>query len=122
METLFVYGTLRTTEGHPMHNFLRGYCDLLGEASMGGIKVQLEGYCGVQPSGDPNERVVGELYRIHSNASDDLFRGLDRYEGCSEECTEPHEFFRHRQEVRLLAASEIYDAWVYLYSSCAGPE
>ena len=59
MEYLFVYGTLRTTEGHPMHNYLRGYCDLLGDAHVGGVKVELDGYPGLIPSGNPDARVVG---------------------------------------------------------------
>lgn len=116
MEYLFVYGTLRTTEGRPMHNYLRGYCDFLGEADVGGIKIALDGYPGLLPSGDPNTRVKGELYRIHNDASDDLFAGLDHYAGCSENDPEPHVFFRHRQDVTLLADQKIYAAWVYLYS------
>ena len=116
MQYLFVYGTLLTTSGHPMHNFLRGYCDFLGAASIGGIKIDLGGYPGLIPSGDPDARVVGELYRIHEGASDILFDGLDHYEGCSDDDPEPHEFFRHRQDVTLLSDQTVYEAWVYLYN------
>lgn len=124
MEHLFIYGTLRTTEGHPLHNYLRGLTDFLGAASIGGIKVELEGYTGLLPSGDPNERVVGELYRIHEGASEKLFEVLDSYEGCGKEDPEPHEFFRHRQDVTLEADEEpsadkdqkTLEAWVYLYA------
>jgi gamma-glutamylcyclotransferase (GGCT)/AIG2-like uncharacterized protein YtfP len=119
---IFVYGTLRTTEGHPMHNYLRAYCDLLGDANIGGIKIELDGYPGLLPSGDPDARVKGELYRIHHGAGDDLFKGLDRYEGCSEDDPEPHEFFRHRQDVTLLADQKVYEAWVYLYSGNMGKD
>ena len=99
-----------------MHNFLRGFCDFLGAASIGGIKVDLGDYPGLLPSGDPDDRVVGELYRIHDGACEKLFDGLDRYEGCSEDDPEPHEFFRHRQDVTLLADNSLYEAWVYLYN------
>ena len=116
METLFVYGSLLTTHGHPMHNFLRGYCDFLGAATVGGIKVDLDGYSGLVPSGDPDDRVVGELFRIHDGASDKLFAGLDVFEGCSEDDPEPHEFFRHRLDVTLLADESMYEAWVYLFN------
>lgn len=116
MEYLFVYGTLLTTSGHPMHNYLRGYCDFLGPASIGGIKIDLGDYPGLVPSGDPDDRVEGELYRIHDGASEKLFDGLDRYEGCSDDDPEPHEFFRHRQDVTLLADQKVYEAWVYLYN------
>ena len=116
MEYLFVYGTLRTIEGHPMHNYLRAFCDNLGDATIGGIKVDLGGYPGLLPSGDPAARVEGELYRIHNGASDKLFEALDRYEGCSEDDLEPHEYFRHRQDVTLKDDFEIYEAWVYLYN------
>lgn len=115
MEYFFVYGSLRTTEGRPMHNYLRAYCDFLGEANVGGIKIELDGYVGLQPSGDADARVKGELYCIHPGASDDLFRVLDCYVGCSEDGPEPSEFFRHRQDVTLLAYQEVYEAWVYLY-------
>ena len=99
-----------------MHNFLRGYCDLMGEASIGGIKIDLGDYPGLLLSGDPEARVTGELYRIHQGASEELFDGLDRYEGCSEDDPEPHEYFRHRQDVMLLADERVYEAWVYLYN------
>lgn len=116
MEYLFVYGTLRTIEGHPMHNFLRGYCDLLGSATIGGIKIDLGGYPGLLPSGDPEARVEGELFRICYGDSAELFDGLDRYERCSEDDPEPHEYFRHRQDVMLLSDEQVYEAWVYLYN------
>lgn len=99
-----------------MHNYLRGYCDFLGAATVGGIKIDLDGYPGLVPSGDPDERVEGELYRIHDGASEKLFAGLDGYEGCSDDDPEPHEYFRHRQDVMLLADQTIYEAWVYLYN------
>lgn len=99
-----------------MHNYLRGFCDFLGNARIRGIKVELDGYFGLLPSGDLKARVEGELYRIHHGASGELFKGLDRYEGCSEDDPEPHEFFRHRQDVTLLSKSKTYEAWVYLYS------
>lgn len=119
MQHLFIYGILRTTQGHPLHNYLRGLSDFLGKASIGGIVVDLGGYPGLLPSRDPNERVEGELYRIHEGASEKLFEVLDRHEGCSEEDPEPHEFFRHRQDVTLLVGDqkqETYEAWVYLYA------
>ena len=99
-----------------MHNYLRGYCDLMGIAIIGGIRIELDGYPGLIPSGDPDEVVEGELYRIHAGASEDLFKGLDRYEGCSDDDPEPHEFFRHRQDVTLMADRNVYEAWVYLYN------
>jgi len=130
MQHLFIYSTLRTTEGHPLHNYLRGLSDFVGKASIGGIKVELDGYVGLLPSRDPNERVTGELYRIHEGASEKLFEVLDAYEGCGKEDPEPHEFFRHRQDVMLDADGEpsanqepsadknqkAIEAWVYLYN------
>lgn len=103
-----------------MHNYLRGFCDLLGNADIGGVKVELDGHFGLLPSGDPKERVIGELYRIHPDAGDELFKVLDRHEGCSENDPEPHEFFRHRQDVTLMSDKKIYEAWVYLYNGNLG--
>jgi len=118
MEYLFIHGSLRTTEGHPLHNYLRGLSDFLGKASMGGIKVDLGEYSGLLPSRDPNERVAGELYRIHDGASEKLFEVLDAYEGCGKDDPEPHEFFRHSQDVTFEddQKQKIVEAWVYLYA------
>ncbi|GAB1257585.1 gamma-glutamylcyclotransferase [Aurantivibrio plasticivorans] len=116
-EYLFVYGTLRTVEGHPMHNYLRSFCDLVGDATVRGIKIDLGEYPGLIPSGNPEEIVDGELYRIHEGDSGKLFDALDRYEGCSEDDPEPHEYFRHRLDVTLSADKQVYEAWVYLYNA-----
>lgn len=116
MEFLFVYGTLRAIDGHPMHNYLRSFCHFMGEASIGGIRVDLGDYPGLLPSGNPEHRVLGELYRIQEGASTPLFDALDRYEGCGPDDPEPHLFFRHRQDVTLLAEQQIIEAWVYFYN------
>lgn len=116
-ELLFVYGTLRTTEGHPLHNYLRGLSDFIGLASIGGIKIDLEvGYPGLLLSNNANETVFGELYRIHEDKARELFDVLDRYEGCHEEDPEPHEYFRYQRDVTLLVDNEVYKAWVYIYN------
>lgn len=100
-----------------MHNYLRSYCDLVGEASVGGIKIDLGDYPGLLPSGDPSARVNGELFRIHEGATNALFDALDHYEGCSEDDPEPHEFFRHRLDVRLMSDENAeFEAWVYVYN------
>lgn len=113
---LFVYGKLITTEGHPVHNYLRGVSDFMGAATVGGIKIELDdGGLGLMISGNANEKVVGELYRIHEGCEQELFEVLDRFEGCGDEDEEPHEFFRHQREVSLLAGGEVHRAWVYIY-------
>lgn len=116
MEYLFVYDSLRTTEGHPMHNYLRARCDFLGAAMIGGTTMEVEGRIGLLLSGNPDEQVEGELYCIHDGAGDELFDVLDRYEGCSEDDPEPHEFFRHRREVTLHIDQQVLEAWVYIYN------
>lgn len=76
----------------------------------------MDGRPGVLPSGNAQERVEGELYAIHEGASEELFNVLDRYEGCSEDDPEPHEFFRHRLEALQQADQQVVEAWVYLYN------
>lgn len=116
-EYLFVYGTLRTTEGHPLHNYLRGLSDFVGPATIGGIKIELEGgYPGLLISNNVDEKVTGELYCLHEGKAHELFDVLDRYEACHEDDPEPHEYFRHRRDVTLLADNSIYSAWVYIYN------
>lgn len=115
-EHLFVYGTLRTTEGHPLHNYLRGLSDFMGAANIGGIKIELEGgYPGLLISNNADEKVEGELYRTHEDKAYELFDVLDRYEACHEDDPEPHEYFRFKRNVTLLANSKVYVAWVYIY-------
>jgi gamma-glutamylcyclotransferase (GGCT)/AIG2-like uncharacterized protein YtfP len=114
-EYLFVYGDLRTNEGHPLHNYLRGLSDYLGIATVGAIRVDVDGRAGVLPSAHPEDKVSGELYRIHDGAGDGLFGVLDRYEGCGEDEAEPGEFFRHRLQATLRDDALSVDAWVYLY-------
>ena len=53
---LFVYGSLLTIQGHPMHNYLRGFSDFIGAATVGGIKEDLGDRWGLTPSGDPDDR------------------------------------------------------------------
>lgn len=97
-----------------MHNYLRARCDFLGAATIGGTTMEVEGRTGLLLSGNPDEQVMGELYRIHDGASAELFDVLDRYEGCSEDDPEPHEFFRHQREV--LWQQQVVEAWVYIYN------
>lgn len=103
-----------------MHNYLRARSDYMGVATIGGTTVDLGGYPGLLISNHPDERVTGELYRIHEGMSEELFAVLDRYEGCSEDDPEPHEYFRHRREVLLQQDGQhdqqLYDAWVYIYN------
>ncbi len=114
---IFVYGVLRTIDGHPVHNYLRGVSDFVGAATVGGTLVEMEsGSSGLMLSGNPDEKVAGELYCIHEGCDQDLFEVLDRFEGCSEDDPEPHELFRHQREVILLADGETIRAWVYLYN------
>lgn len=116
MEYLFVYGTLLTTSGHPLHNYVRGFSDFMGAASVGGIRVDVDDLPGLVLSGDPDSRVVGELYEIHEGASETLFEVVDRFVGCSEDDSDEDfpDFFRHRLEVKLLEDQKNYFAWVYL--------
>ena len=117
---LFVYDELRTTAGHPLHNYLRAYCDYLGLATVPGILIEVEGRPAVLPSGNPDERVSGELFRIHPGATAQLFQVLDPHQGCVSDNEQGDAgFFRHHLQAELqaetLAETVSYDAWVYLY-------
>lgn len=108
---LFVYGTLRKNTAR--HDLLHSFCDYLDSGTLQGCLYQVPDYPGVVASDDPQQQVVGEVYRIHNPQS--LFAELDDYEECSSSFAEPHEYVRQQQAVTLSNGLKV-SAWVYLYN------
>ena len=111
---LFVYGTLRSDAGGPMHaRWMRGVRPL-GRASVAGRLYDAGPHPAAIPSDDPADRVVGELYAIEADA-DALLAALDAYEGI--DAAHPALSLFRRERV----AAEREDgvrvaAWVYFYN------
>ncbi|MCB2425958.1 gamma-glutamylcyclotransferase family protein [Methylophaga pinxianii] len=108
---LFVYGTLRKNTAR--HNLLHSLCEYLDSGTLQGCLYLVGGYPGVVASHDSQQRVVGEVYRIHHHQR--LFAKLDDYEECSSSFAEPHEYIRQQQTVTLSNGLKV-SAWVYLYN------
>ena len=118
---LFVYGTLGASAGHPLGDLLRAHAEPVGA---GAIRARLyviddpdepgeNYYPGALPSPDPADRVHGEVYRITNAAA--LFPALDKFEACSPEHPEPHEFALRSVEV-VMNDGGVTRASTYLYT------
>lgn len=111
---LFVYGTLCSGAGGPMHGrWMRGV-RLAGRASIAARLYDAGPYPAAVPSDDPGDRVFGELYAIEADA-DGLFAALDEYQGT--DAAHPALSLFRRETV----AAEREDgmrvlAWVYFYN------
>ena len=110
---LFVYGTLMRGYLHPMARLLSDNAEYLGEASCRGRLYMVKHYPGLVLSGDANEIVHGELYRLRE--AEALLREFDMYEACGEGFAEPTQYLRRMLPVTSADGAEA-EAWTYLYN------
>ena len=109
---LFVYGTLMQAYDHPMARLLSEQAERIGEGSCGGQLFQIKHYPGLVASSDVNDRVFGELFRLHETRN--LLAKLDDYEGCGPSAPQPTLYIR---VVRPITRPDrTVDAWTYLYN------
>lgn len=113
MDNIFVYGSLLSKLGNPMHQPLEKYAELIGWGTVQGKLINIGDYPGLIVSGDSDDQVKGEVYRVCDPES--LFSKLDRYEGCSEQFPEPHQYVRKQVSVNLLKNGKA-KSWAYLYN------
>lgn len=120
-DRLFVYGTLLAVAQHPLGDLLRAKARLLGP---GHIQARLyiasevddqgpNTYPGAVPSADPADKVFGEVWEITDK--DALYPVFDRYEACTEDWPEPHEFLLRSVPVTLETGTQVW-AGSYLYA------
>lgn len=112
-DRLFVYGTLMRGFDHPMAQLLSRSADLVGEARCRGRLYLVKHYPGLVLSGDSDEMVFGELYRLRQPA--ELLREFDMYEACGEGFAEPTEYLRQMLPVTLQDQT-VSEAWTYIYN------
>jgi len=112
-EFIFVYGTLRKQMASDMHHVLARYCDYFSDGVMCGKLYEVCGYPGAIESGDANDKVSGELYKMHDPKL--VLARLDDYEECSDRFPMPHEYSRKRLSIELGCGDSVV-AWVYLYN------
>ena len=109
---LFVYGTLMRGFDHPMARLLSRSADFIGEARCQGRLYRIKHYPGLVLSGDPDDIVFGELYRLR--VPKESLRELDRYEGCGEGFAAPTKYIRQMLSVTL--NDKTAEAWTYIYN------
>ncbi len=121
-DLLFAYGTLQTVAQHPLGDFLRQKAKLIGEGSIAARLYVIDDpdeepgvnfFPGALPSPDRSERVYGEVYELFD--PDNLMPELDRFEACSPEWPEPHEFMMRSVDVQVEGGATVR-AWCYLYT------
>jgi gamma-glutamylcyclotransferase (GGCT)/AIG2-like uncharacterized protein YtfP len=112
-EFVFVYGTLRKQMASDMYHVLARYCDYFSDGVMRGKLYEVCGYPGAIESGDANDKVSGELYKMHDPKL--VLAQLDEYEECSDRFPIPHEYSRKRLSIELGCGDSVV-AWVYLYN------
>lgn len=110
---LFVYGTLRRSANHPMHQLLEQTSRFIGMAHFRGTLYQVTHYPAVVASANPDEQVLGEVYQLLQ--PEQTLPQLDKYEECGADFPEPQEYRRELQSVRLENGDSLA-AWVYLYN------
>ncbi len=107
---LFVYGTLRKGLQNSMSRFLRDHADYVGEGYCRGRLYDLGGFPGLQPSHDPDDRVVGEVYALRQPES--ALAHLDEYEGC----VGPDPLYRRKLVEVIMSDGEPIQAWAYIFN------
>lgn len=107
---LFVYGSLLKDCGHDIHRILRDDFVFVGKATYQGVLYNLGMYPAAVASGNPGDRVHGEVYRLPE--PEPVLRYLDAYEGCNRAA--PY-YVRQKALVRLEDGKDI-QAWIYLYN------
>src|SRR5258708_39492005 len=110
-DRLFVYGPRMRGFDHPMAQLLSRAADFLGEARCQGRLYLVKHYPGLVLSGDADDVVFGELYRLRQ--PQELLREFDMYEACGEGFAEPTEYIRQMLSVAL--ADGTAEAWAYVY-------
>jgi gamma-glutamylcyclotransferase (GGCT)/AIG2-like uncharacterized protein YtfP len=83
---------------------LRQQSEFVGTASIQGRLYAIRDYPGLILSGDQEERVIGEIYRLHE--PDATLASLDEYEGA--------EYERVQADAQL-TSGEAIRVWVYAY-------
>jgi gamma-glutamylcyclotransferase (GGCT)/AIG2-like uncharacterized protein YtfP len=110
---MFVYGTLRRdARAQTLSPLCEGWL-FKGYGSVRGELYDFGAYPGAAQTESPHSRIRGEVYELPDAVA--MLPPIDRYEGCSDEDPEPHEFVRELVDVDLEAGG-VCRAWIYWYS------
>jgi gamma-glutamylcyclotransferase (GGCT)/AIG2-like uncharacterized protein YtfP len=107
-----VYGTLRKdARGQVLSPLCREWI-FKGYGTVPGLLYDFGAYPGAVPSDRAGALVRGEVYELP--APQVMLPPIDRYEGCSEDDEQPHEFRRALVDVDMEDGS-VARAWIYWY-------
>ena len=109
MNALFVYGSLRTGAGHPMHDRFRNGSQGAIDARVRGRLYVVDWYPGLVLD-EAADWVEGQLWQ---GIEASLWPVLDAYEACGPDDPTPHEYVRTNTAVAT--AEGPIGAWVYAY-------
>jgi gamma-glutamylcyclotransferase (GGCT)/AIG2-like uncharacterized protein YtfP len=107
---LFVYGTLRSDSGHPMHRVLTADASLVGPATVGGDLHKVGDNLALVPNAG-SAAVKGELYEIRRDALERLLHTLDEYEGIGDPS---HDEYRRTVVTATLDDGRDVRTWAYV--------
>lgn len=110
---LFVYGTLRSGAGHPMHDLLMQHASRLGSASTPGQLFDTGRYPAAVAANNPHDLIHGELFEI--DRPDEVWTWLDEYEGYFAG-DEGDSLFVRRLSLVTLSDGQSRHAWMYWYN------
>jgi len=102
---LFVYGSLMSSAAHQMGERLRREARLIGEATIQGRLYKISWYPGAVASGDPGERVHGEVYALDNPGR--ALAWLDAYEGIVPGKRDQNEYERAERPARPASGEAI---------------
>lgn len=124
-ETLiFVYGTLRKKYSDlfvrnqiPQRSIIRLLEENsahIGEAVFQGKLFEVHGYPGAIKSANRQDRIIGDVFKIHSERFENVISRLDYYEECGSKFPQPTEYSRIK--CTIIFNNQPLSAWVYLYN------
>jgi gamma-glutamylcyclotransferase (GGCT)/AIG2-like uncharacterized protein YtfP len=112
-DLLFVYGTLRKGNANEMAEYLHKHAEFLSDGWFRGRMYMISYYPGVVASDEKNDRVYGEIYRLHDAQT--ALTILDAYEECIAQHAQPAEYKRVTANIDSVDGHVPKSVWIYLY-------
>ena len=113
MDYLFVYGTLMRDLNNGMSRFLQNNSEFVGNGYFYGKLFDLGWYPGAVESGEPNEYVHGNIFKLKDSVT--VFKVLDDYEGIGDGDPGLYEYKRELVMAYLEDGTAI-KTWFYAYN------
>lgn len=113
MNSLFVYGSLRSASEHPMAKFLAENAHRIDEGYIYGYLKNMGPYPAAILDVERKSKVWGEIYRWNETIASFILSVIDEYEGYEVGNEEDSEFLR--REVDVFGSQYQYRCYIYVY-------